>query len=145
MGGLDNLSEAQLAQLAHSVDCFSWVHDNKLELTGGPYSIEGHEYQLDWLQHDGREQCFIKGAQIGATECLVLRTLHGMIHGLYPQGALYLFPTTRDVGDFSKSRFDPLIDNNPFIGAYVHGAGHKGTDAQNIKRIGRGFLYLRGA
>jgi hypothetical protein len=85
-------------------------------------------------------QCFIKGAQIGATEALVLRTLHGMVHNRYPQGSLYLFPTRDDVRDFSKARFDPLIDSNPFIGAHV-----QSTDAQNIKRIGRGFLYLRGA
>jgi hypothetical protein len=137
---LADLSEEQLAQVAHMEDCFSWVHDNKLQLTGGEYKIAGHEYQLDWLQEDAREQCFIKGAQIGATECLVLRTLHGMIHSVYPQGSLYLFPTRDDVRDFSKSRFDPLIERNPFIGAYV-----QNTDAQNIKQIGRGFLYLRGA
>jgi hypothetical protein len=63
-----------------------------------------------------------------------------MIHGRYRSGSLYLFPTRDDVRDFSKARFDPLIDVNPFIGAYV-----QNTDAQNIKQIGRGFLYLRGA
>jgi len=63
-----------------------------------------------------------------------------MIHGQYKQGALYLFPTRDDVKDFSKARFDPLISGNPFIGSHV-----QSTDAQNIKRIGQGFLYLRGA
>jgi hypothetical protein len=132
-------------ELLHAADCWSWIYDNKLQLSGGPYRFDNHKYQIDWLQEDAREQCFIKGAQIGATECLVLRTLHGMVQELYPQGALYLFPTTRDVGDFSKSRFDPLIQSNPFIGRHVKAVGQKGTDAQNIKKIGRGFLYLRGA
>jgi hypothetical protein len=63
-----------------------------------------------------------------------------MIFGKYNQGSLYLFPTRDDVKDFSKARFDPLIEANPFIGAHV-----QSTDAQNIKRIGKGFLYLRGA
>jgi hypothetical protein len=135
-----NLSEEQLLQLVHSIDCFNWVVDNKLELTHGLWGLKGHEYQIDWLQEDAPRQCFIKGAQIGATEALVLRTLHGMVHDRYPTGALYLFPTRDDVKDFSKSRFDPLITSNPFIGAHV-----QSTDSQNIKRIGRGFLYLRGA
>lgn len=55
-------------------------------------------------------------------------------------GAMYLFPTRDDVGDFSKARFDPLIDINSCIKYHV-----KGTDSKNIKKIGRGHLYLRGA
>jgi hypothetical protein len=77
---------------------------------------------------------------MGWTELWVLKTLHGMIHDKYPAGALYLFPTRDDVKDFSKARFDPLIEQNPCIGGYV-----QSTDSQNIKRIGKGFLYLRGA
>jgi hypothetical protein len=77
---------------------------------------------------------------MGITEVWVLKTLHGMIHGRYPKGALYLFPTQNDVGDFSKARFDPLIGQNPSIGSFVNS-----TDSQFIKRIHEGFLYLRGA
>jgi hypothetical protein len=133
-------SEEAIKELAKQMDCFTWVTENGLELSHAPYKIEGHQYQVDWLRESAPQQCFIKGAQIGATECLVLRTLHGMIHGKYPAGALYLFPTRDDVRDFSKARFDPLIQGNPFIGQYV-----QNTDAQNIKQIGKGFLYLRGA
>jgi len=137
---MGDLTEGQIAQYMQALDCFTWATDNELELSHGPWALAGHEYQVGWLQENAREQCFIKGAQIGATEALVLRTLHGMIMGHYPQGSLYLFPTRDDVRDFSKARFDPLIDSNPFIGHFV-----QNTDAQNIKQIGRGFLYLRGA
>ena len=141
MGDLvEDLGVEQIFQIAQELDCFTWVTQNELQLSAGPWELPGHEYQVGWLQEPAREQCFIKGAQIGATECLVLRTLHGMIHGRYNQGALYLFPTRDDVRDFSKARFDPLISVNPFIGEYV-----QNTDAQNIKQIGRGHLYLRGA
>ena len=98
------------------------------------------EYQAGILECNDRQQVCIKGAQMGITEVWVLKTLHGMIHGKYPQGSLYLFPTQNDVGDFSKARFDPLIDSNPCIGQYVNS-----TDSQFIKRIHEGFLYLRGA
>lgn len=126
--------------LIEALDTFHWITNNNLQLSHGPWDLKGHEYQVAWLQEVFPEQCFIKGAQIGATEALVLRTLHGMIHGHYPAGSLYLFPTRDDVKDFSKARFDPLIESNAFIRNFV-----QSTDAQNIKQIGRGFLYLRGA
>lgn len=137
---VNNMSEEQMLQLMSAMDCFTWVTENGLLLSHGPWELKGHEYQVGWLQEQAPKQVFIKGAQIGATEALVLRTLHGMIHGHYSQGSLYLFPTRDDVRDFSKARFDPLIDSNGFIGEHV-----QNTDAQNIKQIGRGFLYLRGA
>lgn len=121
------------------LDPLSWVDLYKPMLAGNQFTLVGHEYQADWFLENARKQCFIKGAQIGATETLVLKTLHGMIHEKYPAGALYLFPTRDDVRDFSKTRFDPLISENDFIGMHV-----KDTDSQNIKKIGKGHLYLRG-
>jgi len=126
--------------IIEALDCFHWVTNNGIELSHGLWTLKGHEYQVPWLQCDAPEQCFIKGAQIGATEALVLKTLHGMIHQKYNAGALYLFPTRDDVKDFSKARFDPLIEGNSCIRDHV-----QNTDAQNIKQVGRGFLYLRGA
>ncbi len=71
----------------------------------------------------------------------VLRSFHGMRYGRYPLGTLYLFPTTNVVSDFSSSRFDPLIANNPeTIGQYV-----QSTDRIGLKKICGGYLYLRGA
>ena len=133
-------NEKQIRELMAALDCFTWITENNISLSHGPWSLKGHEYQLAWLQETAREQCFIKGAQTGCTEALVIRTLHGMIFGHYPQGAVYLFPTRDDVKDFSKARFDPLIEQNYCINQYV-----TNTDAQNIKQIGKAFLYLRGA
>jgi hypothetical protein len=63
-----------------------------------------------------------------------------MLDGLYPQGVLYLFPTQNDVSDFSKSRFNPIISDNPQIAKHV-----QATDAVSIKRVRKSHLYLRGA
>jgi hypothetical protein len=140
MEKVKGMSNEQAMGLLHVASPFHWITDNNLQLATGPYEIKQHEYQVGWLEEDAPQQCFIKGAQIGASEINVLKTLHGHVHGRYNQGSLYLFPTRDDVKDFSKSRFDPLLESNPFIGAFV-----KNTDSQNIKKIGQGFLYLRGA
>ena len=136
----DQLDETGMVQLMGALDPFVWVTSNKIKLGGHTYEVKNHEYQMGILGCDARQQVCIKGAQMGITEVWVLKTLHGMIHGKYPQGALYLFPTQNDVGDFSKARFDPLIEGNDCIGRYVNS-----TDSQFIKRIHEGFLYLRGA
>lgn len=137
---LAQLSERQLVQLVSAMDTFNWLTENNVQLTQGPWQLAKHEYQLEPLQEGATVQCCKKGAQMGWTEIYVLQTLHGMIHEKYPAGSLYLFPTRDDVKDFSKARFDPLIESNPCIKHYV-----QSTDSQNIKRIGKGFLYLRGA
>jgi hypothetical protein len=140
MGDVQQYSEEQLLKYIHASNAFHWITDNKLQLGAGPWTLKNHEYQLGWLECDAPEQCFIKGAQIGASEINVLKTLHGHVHGRFNQGSLYLFPTRDDVGDFAQTRFDPLINQNPFIGAYVDS-----TDRKNVKKIGQGHLYLRGA
>lgn len=137
---LSKMSEAEQVALMAAFDPFIWIMANKIQLGGGPYSAANHEYQLGLLEEQARKQVCIKGAQMGITEVWVLKTLWGMIHEHYPSGSLYLFPTQNDVSDFSKARFDPLIDGNPTIGAFV-----QSTDSAHIKRVGRGFLYLRGA
>ena len=82
-----------------------------------------------------------KATQMVGTETHVLKTLHGLIHKKYPLGCLYLFPTGDDVSDFSSSRFQPLIIDNPGnVGIYV-----KDTNRTNLKRVGGAFLFFRGA
>jgi hypothetical protein len=124
-----------------AVDCAYWLDQSEIRLQSGRFSFEGHEYQKDILHCDEPRQVVRKAAQLGITEIAVLKTLHGHIHGRYPQGTLYLFPTQGDVTDFSKARFGPLIELNPqAIGRFV-----QSTDAANIKQIGTGMLYFRGA
>ncbi|ACL06239.1 Bacteriophage tail assembly protein-like protein [Desulfatibacillum aliphaticivorans] len=134
-------TEQQLTTGVQAHSAFLWATMSKVKLGSSEFSIKGHEYQHAMLEEDAPRQCSIKGAQLGITEVNVIKTMHGQIHGRYPQGSLYLFPTRDDVKDFSKARFDPLIANNPdSIGKFV-----QDTDAANIKKIGKSFLYLRGA
>jgi len=124
-----------------AVNPYLWALWARIDLGGFLFTGKGHEYQRDMMVDEAKTQVIMKGAQLGITQIEVLRVLHGLIVGKYPKGVLYLFPTRDDVSDFSKGRFQPLIESNPeFIGNFV-----KSTDATNIKRIGQGLLYLRGA
>jgi hypothetical protein len=121
------------------VSILDWA--SKIILGSQPFQIENHQYQVDMLNCDAQRQCFKKGAQLGLTMIAVLKSMHGLIFSKYPQGVLYLFPTSLDVSDFSKGRFQTLIRDNPReVGVFV-----SDTDATSIKRVMKAMLYLRGA
>lgn len=128
-----------------SIDAGYWAVLFRIRLQASVFSFTDHSYQIEPMRFKGRRKCVMKGTQGGFTEDEVLDSLHGMIYKHLPQGVLYLFPTTDDVGEFSKSRFNPLIvDNCQAIGQYVKTAA-KGTDTASLKKIHNAFLYLRGA
>ena len=122
-----------------------WAALYSIKLQSGAFSFAEHQYELEPMQSEVQRLCYMKAAQMGITEIEVLKTLHGMIHRRYPLGVLYLFPTTDNVQEFSKSRFAPLIAANwETIGKYVK-TGGEGTDTASLKKICDAFLYLRGA
>ncbi|MHC4605283.1 MAG: phage terminase large subunit family protein [Planctomycetota bacterium] len=103
-----------------SVNTGYWAVLHSIRLQTGTFTFKDHEYQIEPMCFTGRRKCVMKGTQGGFTEDEVLDSLHGMRYKILPQGVLYLFPTTDDVGEFSKSRFNPLIAaNHEAIGKYV--------------------------
>ena len=124
-----------------------WAQTYKVKLQSGIFSFKNHEYQVEPMAETPRRVCYMKATQGGWTEIEVLKSLHGMINKKYPAGVLYLFPTTDDVLEFSKSRFNPLIANNKqLIGKYIKNvSGPKGTDSASLKKVHDAYLYLRGA
>lgn len=124
-----------------AVDPWAWAHYGKLKLQAETFKTVGHEYLVEPLQDASRRQCCKKSTQTGWTETYIIKILHSMRYNHYPLGALYLFPTADEVTDFSSSRFKPLLKSNRnLIGKYV-----RDTDRTNLKAIGDGFLYFRGA
>lgn len=132
-------TQKEIQDKLHFVSPVLWALDNGLELQAGPFGIEGREFQIDILNEDAPSVVAKKGAQLGVTEAFVIQDLHHQSYGIYPHGALYLFPTETDVSDFSKTRFKPLLGKNPFLQRIV-----KETDAVNVKNIGGSMLFLRG-
>jgi hypothetical protein len=116
-----------------------WATYNEIRLQSGTFSLKDHEYQLEPMESKDKQIVVQKSTQAGFTEVFVLKTLHALIHNLFPQGLLYIFPTQEIVQDFGKSRFNPLITRNErAIGKFV-----KSTDSATLKKIGKAFLYLR--
>ena len=123
------------------VDPVYWALKNKIKLMGNTeFTLEGCEYMADILQDERRHIAVMKGAQARITTLFMLRAIHSLVYSKYPQGAIYYFPTETAVESFSKTRFGPLIEDNPCIKKYL-----KNTNSVSIKKVGKTFLSLLGA
>jgi hypothetical protein len=137
---MSEMSEQCTAKDLSRVDAAYWANYNRIKLQKGMWSPDNRNYLLEPMHLQARRICYMKATQGGFTETEILKSLHGMIFKRYPGGVLYLFPTAKDIQDFSKARFGPLIQaNRKAIGRFI-----EKTDNATLKKIGDACLYLRG-
>lgn len=132
------------------VDAPYWMHLNNIRIDGRPFDMEGRRYQHELMRPytgEGKNKRFKhnevirKGTQIGITIGKVVEATHGALHGKYPQGIIFFFPSQKAVEMFSKSRFKPFIDDNPeSVGKYMGK-----TDSVYIRKVGATNIYFFGA
>lgn len=116
-----------------------WAASMPVMLDGRPFTFERHEYLVEPYADDHPFQVEKKAAQLGNTTRALLRVLY-MARSMNMKGIMYLFPSKVDVVDFSKSRLDVLVEENPAtIGSWL-----KSTDNTGLKRVWSTNLYLRG-
>ncbi len=79
-------------------DSVYWAVQNRIKLIGAAeFTMEGHQYMEEIMRDPSDEKAIMKGAQAGITTAFMIDAIHGMIHGLFPQGVIYYFPTERAV------------------------------------------------
>jgi hypothetical protein len=122
-------------------DLGEWAVRNEIILDGKKFTFKNHEYLIEPYSDKHPYQVELKATQLGLTSKAMLRVFHTSRYGgdKY-RGIGYYFPSRTDVTDLSKTRIDPLIDDNPEnIGQWM-----KDTNAANVKKIWNSNLYLRG-
>jgi len=108
------------------------------------FDLQKHYYLAGLYNCTAREIVVYKASQMGASE-------YGVSYAFWSAAArgatvLYLFPTDRDVSDFSTARFGPAIEVSPQLARLTgSGEGRRGADRVGLKRVGERFIYLRGA
>ncbi len=128
-----------------AVDAPYWAWINQIRIDGRPFELEGRKYQLELMRpktEDGKikhNEVIKKGSQTGATMGKSIEITHGALHGLYPQGIIYYFPSKIAVEDFSGSRFRPLLKDNDDIKKYCNDINSVYT-----RRIGNTNVSFRG-
>jgi len=89
-----------------------------------------------------------KSAQVGVTEALVSLAMWAADTRYAGRGnALYLMPTASQMSDFAQGRFDRAIQDSTYLRSRLQPEPprRKGVDSTRLKRIGDGYVYLRGS
>jgi hypothetical protein len=117
-----------------------WAVKAPVVLDRGPFSFDGHECLVQPYSDDHPRQIEMKCAQMGNTTRAILRMIHSALSRQDMVGLLYLFPSRRGSGEFSRTRVTPLIERNPkHIGRYI-----QHTDSVEVKRLAGKNLLFRG-
>lgn len=144
-------SQKKLIEAACQYSSWAWARLNNLQLIGGkPFSLADHPYQKVLMEREVYDKsfnlvrrktkvCHKWAAQMTKTTGTIINEVHHLVYGMYPQGAMFIFPTSGLVERFSKSRFTPLIEENQFLQRYI-----RSTDTIELKRVGRSNLYFVG-
>lgn len=133
------LTKKQIIEGANYVSPWAWAKHSGLIINKQPFNLRDHPYQLVTMERKKRVVVRKWAAQIGKTLGTIIHELHHLIYDYYPQGAMFIFPHQTLVERFSKSRFTPMIEDNPFLQQYI-----RSTDTIELKRVAKSNLYFVG-
>lgn len=99
---------------------------------------------------ESREVVVAKAAQVGASEYAINAALWVADTKAGKRGnSLYVLPAIAQSGDFVRARIDTAVEESPYLRERVkplHGLYQsKIADNVGLKRIGQGWLYVRGS
>jgi hypothetical protein len=100
------------------------------------------------MRDDHRFIAIQKSAQVGVTEMMVNMALWAADTGYAGRGnVLYMMPTQNQMDDFARSRFDRAIQDSSYLRSRLQPdpPRRKGADSVRLKKIGPGYIYLRGS
>lgn len=127
-----------------SSDFFTWVRAVWTTSRGNPLEFNNRYYLIDVYRDQHPNIIFIKAAQMGLSERLLAEAI--WIPDQLSKNVLYTFPTQSHLQDFVQARLDPVLNNSDyFISRIENVDGVKDIQKIGLKRIGKGFLYLRGS
>lgn len=126
-------------------DPYAWAMVRR-DLGGRPF------FDLQPLRDIARDDAPLvivqKSAQVGLTELMVSKALWAADTAVGGRGnVLYAMPTQNQMDDFAQSRFDPAIQNSAYLRSRLQPEppNRKRADSRRLKRVGPGYIYLRGA
>jgi hypothetical protein len=137
----DQLQQDADERRGTGIDFFSWALKAP-EPKSGMLDFDRFPFQKELYSegYSDKEAVIMKSTQVGVSAFGVRWALYNAdIHGMT---GLYVFPTARDVWDFSTARINPVIAESPYLLSRQHPAD---PDNKGMKGLGRGLVYFRGS
>ncbi len=124
-----------------------WIWTNAVWKTarGEPLVFSDRPYLIDVYKDNHPDIVFMKAAQMGISERLIAEAV--WICDQKAKNVLFTFPTGSQLADFVQARLDPVLMSSEYLSQRTSKSDTEGQSVQKIglKRIGNGFLYLRGS
>ncbi len=115
-----------------------WALNNCKTVDGKPFGFKNYPFLQEIYETEFHEGVIQKCAQIGATVYAILWFMHRV--GVRGRNGIYYFPNDTAITSFVQSRFNPMLTENPSLGAMVQ----DNTDNVRTKRFGRTFGHFLG-
>jgi len=116
----------------------AWIVENRIRVSSGePYDFKQHFFWYDPLVDLHPKQVWLKAAQGGGTEVMILKALY--LCDRRKMEVIYTMPTAADVNILGGGRVNRLLAHNPNLRELI-----KDKDSVEQKQIGNNFLYFRG-
>lgn len=100
-------------------------------------------YQADWYSEEvanAEEVVWMKSTQVGMSAYAWRWAVRQADQ--FGQTGIYIFPTDSHVTEFGDERIEPAIEESPYLQARIR---PRFVRHKKLKRIGLGFLHLRGS
>jgi hypothetical protein len=104
----------------------------------GPYSFKYHPWCREVHDTSAGFNTIMKAAQMGLTEVAINVAFHTV--DVKKRDVLYVLPTEKNAGDFSKSRFNTALAYSPYLKDLF-----TDTNTIGLKMAGGVSLYIRGS
>lgn len=122
------------------VSLIDWVNINGILTSAGKpmYFNKDRKFLAEPFTDLSSMQCWMKGAQIGASESIIVKVLR--VIQMFAISSIYTFPTSDLMQKFVQGKVNPIIDANPAL----KNSTDK-TDNLYMKRIGKSNCIFSGA
>jgi hypothetical protein len=102
-----------------------------------PFSLDAYPFMVDFWEDESEVKCAQKATQLAVSMSCCSLALHKAY--FKKRNQIYFFPTDDAVKDFVSGKFEPFIEENAPLKAFIGK-----TDNVHLKSIGSSMLYFRG-
>lgn len=101
------------------------------------FSLDGYPFMVDWWQDESETKCAKKATQLAVSMSCCTLALHKAY--FKKRNQIYFLPTDDAVRDLVNGKFEPYIEENPSLKAFIGK-----TDNSHLKTVGSAHIYFRG-
>lgn len=114
-----------------------WILENQIKTERGvPFEFRDHLFLFDFLRDTSPEIAGKKAGQMGWSVGANLKAFHEA--DKFRHSTIYTMPSDSDVEEFSKTKTDPIFQNNDVIRRKLK------LNNVGLKQVGDTFLYFKG-